>query len=75
MIIIYVDFCQYLFYKELLIDYSKLIINGLVGNLMFYYGVLKVNMMNYQQVIKFLIGCYVMDIYYDKKLNVLIEIY
>lgn len=72
---IHADFRKYPSYKESLIDYSKLIINGLAGNPTFYHGVLKTSMTNYQQATKFLTGRYATDAYYDKKLNALIETY
>lgn len=56
-------------------DYVKLLKNGLDFNKDFYYGVWKMEVKLYKEVICFLIGKYVMDKDYYKKLNVLIKIY
>lgn len=69
------SFRQYATLYESMEDYAKLIRNGLLSNPRFYAGAWKSNTTTYQEATRALTGKYATDIYYDQKLNQLIETY
>lgn len=68
-------FRKYPSYKESLKDYAELLKQGISGNCNFYAQTWKSNTTHYKEATAFLTGSYATDVYYDKKLNALIEAY
>ena len=62
-------------YKESLVDYVKLLKEGLTYDPEFYSGAWRSNAETYQDATLFLTGRYATDISYNEKLNALIEMY
>lgn len=68
-------FRQYTGYKESLIDYARLLKEGVGQQSDFYKGVWKSGAASYQEAARYLTGRYATDTTYDQKLTALIEAY
>lgn len=68
-------FRQYTGYKESLMDYARLLKEGVGQQSDFYKGVWKSEAASYQEAARYLTGRYATDTTYDQKLTALIEAY
>lgn len=68
-------FRQYTAYKESLMDYARLLKEGVGQQSDFYKGVWKSEAASYQEAARYLTGRYATDTTYDQKLTALIEAY
>lgn len=69
------NFRVYENYEDCFSDYATLLKEGISGNSQFYSGTWKEHAKTYQEATKYLTGRYATDMYYDLKLNGLIQAY